>query len=44
MFVCMIYNKAPEEGKVLKEIVRDVIAHLTEEEMRLFCVKLASEA
>lgn len=43
MFVCMIYNKAPEEGKVLKEIVRDVIAHLTEEEMRLFCVKLASE-
>lgn len=44
MFVWMIYNKAPEETKILSDISSNVIAHFTEEETKLFCVKRALEA
>lgn len=44
MFVWMIYNKAPEETKILSDISSNVIAHLTGEETKLFCVKRALEA
>ena len=40
----MIYNKAPEETKILSDISSNVIAHFTEEETKLFCVKRALEA
>lgn len=44
MFVWMIYNKAPEETKILSDISSNVIVHFTEEETKLFCVKRALEA
>lgn len=35
MFVLMIYSRALEERKLLQEISRDIVAHLSEEKMQL---------
>lgn len=44
MFVLMIYSRIMEERKILQEVSRDIVAHLSEEKMQLVFAAMPEEA